>query len=146
LQILERPADLHTVAVDLAARHRRASQLQVARIDTAFRTFDAVRKLETGQLQEAALRASIRAYFEGEVAEGGAVVAEAEDLQGLPLRPAEPMLGADCRALLLQIEKSGQVALCGAVKHRVPSLTFQCLPMDRRSNLRSVDHQYGRKL
>ena len=99
--------DLYTLAGELAARHQRASQLQVARIDTAFRAFDAARKLGTGQLQEAALRRTINSYFEEEVGaegEGGA-----EDLQGLPLRPAEPMLGADCRALLLQIEKSGQV-------------------------------------
>ena len=107
LQILERPVDLHTLAADLAARHRRASQLQVARIDTAFRAFDAARRLETGQLQEAALRRTISTYFETEVEAGRDE--EAEDLQGLPLRPAEPMLGADCRALLLQIEKSGQV-------------------------------------
>jgi hypothetical protein len=97
------------LAVELAARHRRASQLQVGRIDTAFRTFDAVRKLETGQLQEVALRSSIRSYFEEQVTDGEAC--DVEDLEGLPLRPAQPMLGADCRALLLHIEKSGQVTI-----------------------------------
>lgn len=109
LQIADRPEDLSELAQQLTTRHVRASRLQIARLDTAFRAFDSVRNLAESKDQEAALRQKIQGYFSQEPVHMEKVEGEAEeceDLQGLPLRPAEPLLGADCRALLAQLQKS----------------------------------------
>lgn len=57
---------MYELAEQLSSRHASASQQQIMRLDTAYRAFDSVRKLDDSSAQEATLRASIRAYFETE--------------------------------------------------------------------------------
>ena len=113
-QIRQRPNDLGEVASQLCFRHTLANRLQVHRLDTAFRTFSAAAACEDPQAQDATLRSSIRAYFGQQAGDAGAFGA-AEEMEGLPLRAADPMLGADCRALLLQLqEASSKVTRSGS--------------------------------
>ena len=68
----------------------------------AFRTFAAAAALADPGQQEALLRSRVAAYFEHATA-----VADRElDLTGLPLQPASPMLGVDCRALFKEVQKN----------------------------------------
>ena len=108
LQIVDRPEDLSELSQQLTVRHAKASRLQISRLDTAFRAFHSVRQLEDSKAQEAALRQQIQDYFHQQPvsSETEGEGQDKEDLQGLPLRPAEPLLGADCRALVAQLQKS----------------------------------------
>lgn len=83
-------------------------------VRTGVRRFNILlRLLRTPEEQNSVLRSSVRRYFDAQAAEvQSSVDSEGanEDLSGLPLKPAQPILGADCRALLLQLEKqSGKV-------------------------------------
>lgn len=150
-QILHTPPDLDSLAQQVHSRLQAVLACQVSRLDTSYRALAAAAAAGTAagqagkggdaaaEAQEAALRAAVQRYFEGEhgaepassaaqgtaaPAHGGAAGSRAAcplllDTAGLPLRPTTPALLTAARAALRSNREQAGPALSGRALARI---------------------------